>query len=269
MGVVNYEVIGGLSISNGVPVPNVTVWIFDYETGASSTVAVTSAHAETQGQFRCTFTTRRSRFHLYWCRLHGHGSAFGAFQISADTLETMACRTYRLRLHRGRLAIPALAAPFTFGTNVSERHRPERVRQLSARAWFFRSVVGGGYARRWRHCGGRNHQCQRGCDLGTRPGKLRNEPHLRGHGPRRNGFPVCSRPQNHGSWDRIRATAKASSWRVRIRVVGTVLSPMAKNCPRSLGRPRRQPHRSGLPNEAWSGHPINPPHKPIHAGHSH
>ena len=46
MGVVNYEVIGRLVDADGQPVTNATVWIFDFETGASSTVATTSAMPE-------------------------------------------------------------------------------------------------------------------------------------------------------------------------------------------------------------------------------
>ncbi len=145
LGVVNYEVIGRIVDSNGDPVPNVTVWIFDFETGASSTVALSSALPETQGQFRCVFTNRPQSLSIYT----GAGSSgivlpSVLFEISADTLVQWHAEHADSGYNAGDLVIPALAAPITFGTSVFGTSTSGAREAVAGARVTFRSVVGGG-----------------------------------------------------------------------------------------------------------------------------
>ncbi len=145
LGVVNYEVIGRLVDSAGNPVLNATVWIFDFETGASSTVATTSAMPESEGEFRCRFTdVPRSLSIFTGAGNTGVVQPSVLFEVSISELDAWTLERGSDGYDGGDLVIPALAAPITFGTNIFGYSGAGSLQVVSGAQVTFRAVVGGG-----------------------------------------------------------------------------------------------------------------------------
>jgi len=145
LGVINYEVIGRLVDSNGAPVLNATVWIFDFETGASSTVATSSPLPLSEGEFRCRFTDVPKSLSIFT----GPGDTGVVqpsvlFEISVSELEAWTQARGDGGYDAGDLIIPSLAAPITFGTNIFGYSTSGSLSAVSSAQVTFRSVVGGG-----------------------------------------------------------------------------------------------------------------------------
>ncbi len=145
MGVVNYEVIGRLVDADGQPVTNATVWIFDFETGASSTVATTSAMPENTGEFRCRFTDRPASLSIFTgAGETGLVQPSVLFEIDAAALETWSQTHGDDGYEAGDLIIPALAPPITFGTNIFGYNTSGGRTVVPGAQVTFKTVVGGG-----------------------------------------------------------------------------------------------------------------------------
>ncbi len=145
LGLVNYEVIGRLVDGNGAPVLNATVWIFDFETGASSTVATTSAMPESEGEFRCRFTDVPKSLSIFT----GSGDTGVVqpsvlFEVSVAELEAWTLERGTDGYDAADLVIPALPAPITFGTNIFGYSASGSLQVVSGAQVTFKSVVGGG-----------------------------------------------------------------------------------------------------------------------------
>jgi len=145
MGVVNYQVVGRVVDSNGTPIPGVTVFIFDFETGAASTVAVTSAMPEDLGVFRCRFTDVPASLSIFT----GAGTTGVVlpsvlFEVSVSELDAWTQSRGEDGYHAGDLIIPALAPPITFGTNVFGFAAGGGREVVSGAKVSFKAVVGGG-----------------------------------------------------------------------------------------------------------------------------
>lgn len=145
LGVVNYEVLGRVVDANGAPVPGVTVFIFDFETGAASTVAVTSAMPEDLGQFRCRFSDVPASLSIFT----GAGSTGVVlpsvrFDVSVSELDAWTQARGEDGYLTGDLVIPSLAPPITFGTNVFGFLAGGGREVVSGAKVSFKAVVGGG-----------------------------------------------------------------------------------------------------------------------------
>ncbi len=145
LGVENFEVIGRLVDAQGNPVTHATVWIFDFETGASSTVAQSSSEPGHEGEFRVYFTNEPLSLSIFT----GPGNTgivmpSVLFEVSTSQVEEWKQVHGHGSYHTGDLEFPALAPPITFGTNVFGFSGSGSREVVSGARVTFQSVVGGG-----------------------------------------------------------------------------------------------------------------------------
>lgn len=258
LGVVNYEVIGRVVDTNGLPVPNVTVWIFDYATGASSTVAITSALPDTQGQFRCVFTNRPQSLAIYT----GAGSTGMVlpsvlFEISSEDLEQWHAEHVESGYHTGDLVIPALAPPITFGTNVFGTASSGAREAIAGARVTFRSIVGGGTQDNGVIVAEGTTNALGDVTLELVPGNFETS----------RTYEVTVTPPLDSPFATTRKTIEVGPYSgygesieltKRIRVVGTVRSPSGEPLAQVTVKAAVATTSSGLPNEAMVGTPYQP-----------
>lgn len=258
LGVVNYEVIGRVVDSSGVPVPNVTVWIFDFETGASSTVAVTSALPETQGQFRCTFTNRPQSLSIYTgAGSNGMVLPSVLFEISSSVLEQWHTEHADPGYNAGDLTIPALAPPITFGTSLFGTSTSGAREPIAGARVVFRSTVGGGTHNDGVIVSEGTTNANGEVTLELVPGDFETS----------RTYEVTITPPMDSLFASARRTLEVGPYsgygesielQRRIRVVGTVNSPAGEPLAQVTVKAAPATTASGLPNEAMVGTPYQP-----------
>ncbi|MDA3864426.1 MAG: carboxypeptidase-like regulatory domain-containing protein [Deltaproteobacteria bacterium] len=144
LGKVNYKVQGNIVNDNDVPINGAQVFIFDFQTGAASTITQTTA--DSSGFFEVQFSNIPSTLSIF-VGPSEVVSSIPSLRFDIDNSELVNGSTNHdgiMVYEAGKLHLPALPGPIMFGTTIYGRDHSGSVQAVSGASVSFTTEVGGG-----------------------------------------------------------------------------------------------------------------------------